>query len=67
MYGLVHGMEEIMKTKNKLLTLLTLAAGAAAATAVINKCIKVSARRRGSSKVRAGRQNDTRISVRGLC
>ena len=32
-----------MKTKNKLLTLLTLAAGAAAATAVINKCIKVSA------------------------
>lgn len=43
MYGLVHGMEEIMKTKNKLLTLLTLAAGAAAATAVINKCIKVSA------------------------
>lgn len=39
----MHGMEEIMKTKNKLLTLLTLAAGAAAATAVINKCIKVSA------------------------
>lgn len=32
-----------MKTKNKLLTLLTLAAGAATATAVINKCIKVSA------------------------
>lgn len=32
-----------MKAKNKLLTLLTLAAGAAAATAVINKCIKVSA------------------------
>ena len=36
-------MEEIMKAKNKLLTLLTLAAGAATATAVINKCIKVSA------------------------
>lgn len=32
-----------MKAKNKLLTLLTLAAGAATATAVINKCIKVSA------------------------
>lgn len=32
-----------MKAKNKLLTLLTLAAAAATATAVINKCIKVSA------------------------
>lgn len=32
-----------MKAINKLLTLLTLAAGAATATAVINKCIKVSA------------------------
>lgn len=31
------------ESKNKLLTLLTLAAGAATATAVINKCIKVSA------------------------
>ncbi|MBS5955298.1 MAG: alpha/beta fold hydrolase [Clostridiales bacterium] len=32
-----------MKTKNKLLTLLVLSASAAAATAVINKCIKLSA------------------------
>lgn len=32
-----------MKTKNKLLTLLVLSASAAAATAVINKCIKFSA------------------------
>ena len=32
-----------MKTKNKLLTLLILSASAAAATAVLNKCIKLSA------------------------
>lgn len=32
-----------MKTKNKLLTLLILSASAATATAVINKCIKISA------------------------
>lgn len=32
-----------MKAKNKLLTLLILSAGAAAATAVLNKCIKLSA------------------------
>ena len=32
-----------MKTKNKLLTILTLASGAAAAIAMINKCIKISA------------------------
>lgn len=32
-----------MKAKNKLLTLLILSAGAAASTAVINKCIKLSA------------------------
>lgn len=37
-----------MKAKNKLLTLLTLSVGATACTAVINKCIKVSATSRNS-------------------
>lgn len=32
-----------MKTRNKLLTLLIVSAGAAASTAIINKCIKISA------------------------
>ena len=32
-----------MKTRNKLLTLLALSAGTAAATAVVNKCIKIAA------------------------
>ena len=32
-----------MKSKNRLLTLMILAASAAAATAVLNKCIKITA------------------------
>lgn len=42
-YNIFHGGTSLMKTKNKLLTLLLLATGATAVTAFINKAVKMAA------------------------